>query len=785
MKLPSRMPLIIWVILLGIASWFVLNKTKVETELSLLLPAGNTPTQQLLVDQIRHGPTSRLILIGLRGGDLDTLVQASRKFTAWMRKNGDFVQVSNGDTQWLADQRDFLFQYRFLLSPSITASDFTPLALREALVSRLKDFTSPFSAFKKEILRGDPTGEFTKTLAHWSSSSNPKTFRGVWVSSNNQWALLAAETKVAGFDLDAQQDLYNRLQEGWSRLMDSSENFRTLQMVSTGPAIFAVQSRQQLKAEAQWLSVGAVILVIPFIYFLYRSWRVLALCLIPLSSGVLMGITWVSLLFGYIHGVTLAFGVTLIGVAADYPIHFFTHVTTAVPLRTALRAIWPIMRLGVFTTAIGYSALLFSGFPGLTQLGLFAIVGLSTAAMVTRWVLPTLLPLNVSARPALDQFVPIIKWLTRGKGLLPVCVLLAGGGLAWSDQPFWEEQLANLSPIHEEKRAMDQALRLELGAPDIRDLLIIEASTEEEVLRRSERLVSVFDQFVAEGFVTGYDIAARYLPSIATQEGRRAVLPKGDKLKEDLKTALVGLPFRHNAFEPFIQAVETTKSLDPLTKSSFRGTAMGVKIESLLFLRDKQWIALVPLRGVKDRTRFISAVRDLNTEGLYYLDIKEESNQLVTNYRNEMVQLLGWGGLLIVLCLLLGLQSLPRALRVMLPVFCGVVVVSAFLHLIGQRFSLFHLASLLLVVGIGLDYSLFFNRRHESAEEYSRTVQALIICSSTTVLVFGMLAFSEFPVLQAIGATAALGSLLSLLFAAMTAGIDGMARSSSSEGANL
>ena len=121
----------------------------------------------------------------------------------------------------------------------------------------------------------------------------------------------------------------------------------------------------------------------------------------------------------------------------------------------------------------------------------------------------------------------------------------------------------------------------------------------------------------------------------------------------------------------------------------------------------------------------------------------------------------------------------------MIPVFCGVVVVSAILHLVGQRFSLFHLASLLLVVGIGLDYGLFLNHHNGSAEERHRTVQALIMCSVTTILVFGMLAFSEFPVLRSIGSTVAMGSLLSLLFAAMAVGKEEVGISHSPEKCSL
>ena len=97
------------------------------------------------------------------------------------------------------------------------------------------------------------------------------------------------------------------------------------------------------------------------------------------------------------------------------------------------------------------------------------------------------------------------------------------------------------------------------------------------------------------------------------------------------------------------------------------------------------------------------------------------------------------------------------------------VVVAALLHALGGGFSLFHIASFLLVIGLGLDYALFFNRRHGTLAERGRTIYGLVVCSTTTILVFGVLTFSQIPVLRAIGMTAALGSLACLLFAALLA----------------
>jgi len=90
----------------------------------------------------------------------------------------------------------------------------------------------------------------------------------------------------------------------------------------------------------------------------------------------------------------------------------------------------------------------------------------------------------------------------------------------------------------------------------------------------------------------------------------------------------------------------------------------------------------------------------------------------------------------------------------------------ALLLLLGKKLSLFNLVALLLVVGIGLNYALFFNRPQSGDEEQRRTLLSLAVCSATTLSAFGALAFSETPVLNAIGITVTLGTVLSLLLAA-------------------
>jgi predicted exporter len=104
-------------------------------------------------------------------------------------------------------------------------------------------------------------------------------------------------------------------------------------------------------------------------------------------------------------------------------------------------------------------------------------------------------------------------------------------------------------------------------------------------------------------------------------------------------------------------------------------------------------------------------------------------------------------------------------LAVLVPVCLAVIADISLLLWLGEKLSLFHLISLLLVVGIGIDYGLFFSRSETDVANRQRTLHSLFICSSSTIVVFGMLALSTLPVLNAIGQTVAIGVFASFLFA--------------------
>lgn len=128
------------------------------------------------------------------------------------------------------------------------------------------------------------------------------------------------------------------------------------------------------------------------------------------------------------HGITLGFGVTLIGEGVDYAIYLFTQIGHDEAPRDTLRRIWPTLRPGVLTSICGFSAMLISGFTGLAQLGLFSIAGLVVAVSTTRWVLPHLLPQGFSVHASTrfsSALMALVRRAPRARMLLFVLVAAA------------------------------------------------------------------------------------------------------------------------------------------------------------------------------------------------------------------------------------------------------------------------------------------------------------------------------------------------------------------------
>ena len=173
--------------------------------------------------------------------------------------------------------------------------------------------------------------------------------------------------------------------------------------------------------------------------------------------------------------------------------------------------------------------------------------------------------------------------------------------------------------------------------------------------------------------------------------------------------------------------------------------------------------------GEIDVGKVVAALRQSRVEGAQVLDLKQESDALYDNYLAEAIPFSLAGFLALTVLLLIALRSPLRVARVLAPLVLAVLTVAAGLAIAGVHLSILHLVGMLLIVAVGSNYALFFDRQanSEEAADAALTFAALVIAHASTVIGFGLLSFSQVPVLVALGTTVAPGTFLALLFAAI------------------
>lgn len=771
MTLRRRLIVVIWLLGLAAAA-LAIARTPFSTDMSAFLPRSPRPAQQLLVDQLREGVVSRLILVALERAPPGALASLSRSLAAKLRQNDRFAVVNNGEASAMTRERDLLWRHRYLLSPAVTPEHFSTPALRRALDEDVVLLGSDLGVLVKRMLPADPTGEMLKLLQNLEGRSHPASVGGVWFTRDGTGALLMVSTRAAGFDIDGQEAALDRIREAFDAARREVPEAGTATLVTTGPPVFAVESRAHIKDDAERLSLIAIVLVAGVLLLAYRSALVLVLALLPVASGILAGVAAVSIAFGFVHGITLGFGVTLIGEAVDYAIYLFTQTPPGGAPRATLPRIWPTLRLGMLTSVCGFSAMLASNFTGFAQLGLFTIAGLLTALAVTRWVLPALLAENFSASGSVWFAVPVLalfrhaawlRWVVLG---VTLAALLSVG---LHRPPYWESELSSMSPIPAAETALDARLRREIGAPDVRYMLVVEGANREAALAASERVAARLEPLIASGAIGGFDAPGQWLPSQATQSARRAALPDTRTLAANLAQAVIGTKLRGDIFAPFLTDVETARQGQLLRREDLDGTSLALQVDALLTRRGPGWVALLPLHAVADGPVLAGRIGALGVPGLVFLDLKRESDNLLDSYRAEALTLSGVGGLVIVALLAVSLRDPRRIAAVLLPLAAAVICTTAMLLAGSQRLSIFNLFGLLLVVAVGSNYCLFFERPETvpGPGDRTRMVASLVLANLCTVIGFGILSFSRVPVLHGIGATVALGAFLCLGFGAV------------------
>src|SRR5690606_32554591 len=144
----------------------------------------------------------------------------------------------------------------------------------------------------------------------------------------------------------------------------------------------------------------------------------------------------------------------------------------------------------------------------------------------------------------------------------------------------WNSELASLSPVSESAQQLDASLRADMGAPDVRYMVIVSGQDQQSELESAEKVGEPLRDLVEQGVLAGFQSPSQFLPSMASQKARQAALPSDD-IRQRLQQAVAGLPVRAGVLAPFIEDVQRNRERALIERDDLEGTSFALLVDSL------------------------------------------------------------------------------------------------------------------------------------------------------------------------------------------------------------
>ena len=732
-----------------------------DTDILALLPLEQRdPALQRAFTHMVDATQQRLIVL-IGAADEADARRAADAYSEVLAPHGNLIQsagriTDQSGSDWLAS---FEGRRLTLMTPQDEASlrsqpqqFWTDVALAKLY--------SPFTGPRLTAWQDDPFGLFANWIQARAQETPVRPRAGRLFVSDGQrdYIVLPFALQVPVFSVAGQQAVISLLEQARQaayRVVPKAE------VIQAGVILHAAVAGQQAHLEISIIGIGSLAGVVLLTWVTFRSFKPIVLITVSIAIGFLGALSISSLLFNGIHIITLVFGASLIGVAEDYGIYFLCKRSGAndrVGSWQLLRRILPALLLTLATSVIGYMGLVLTPFPGLHQMAVFSIIGLIFAWLTVVFWFPTLVHAStLRNQNLLNRYG---RWLTRWplfyydrRSFLPVASFAGLAVLGWLRLDI-QDDIRSLQ--NSPKNLIDDQLKinklLDLPAPG--QFYLLRGATAETVLQREEILKQRLDRLIDNRQIGGYHAISNWVPSARLQAARRELIGQSVLAENGALVTLAG-------------SLGEDRGWVTATRARLLGASATIVPEDFLKIPASEpwrylWIgkvandgyaAIVTLRGVtKDSLPALERAGD-GIEGVHWVDKVGEITAILAAYRRYMSWVLLFSYLAVYG--LLYFRYRHDSWRVLAPTVLATIVTLTLLGIAGQGLNLFHVLGLMLLLGIGVDYGIFFqepNSQHDDAAWLAAGLSAL-----STMLSFGLLGLSRTPPLQAFGLTMAIG----------------------------
>jgi len=731
--------------------------THFQTNIAAFVIAGDNAEEILLASEIQSGTLSRRYILSVDAGEGKQV--SSAFIQGWLSQ---VKSISGVVDVWATDEKrgalgalaSLYAQHGAQLYSRTPEQALAEILTESALIERaagLKQaLLSPQAQMIKKIVVQDP---LLLSLNGFKSIANQ------FKTQNNitpQYANFILETKMSGMDVPEQIQIQEQINTTFAAQEELSQQSYQLDM--TGIPLFAAATQSMMETDIKFVSIISTVALTLLFLFIFRSFRVMFWVFSLLMTVMAVAVIVTNLIFGSVHGMTIAIGSTLIGICIDYPIHVLVHAQgMELEQRLAvIKKILPSLLMGALTTLIGYVALGLSGYPGFQQVAVYTGTGIIVSLLLTRYLFPKLMTADakVVAPFRFIAFWPAFCQRYRW-GLISAVLVLSVAGVVQLDRLQWMQDLQQLTPELDYLKVQDKKIRERLVSMEPGRFVLVSGDSLEATLQRAEQVYLRLDKVKKEGGLEDYFGLYPWVLSEQQQlKNQQTLLSALTQKQRD---------FWHNALQAQGLSVQRLGELDyaqseTLTVQQVLQSPVAKLLSNQLVLSDQQNLLIIWLTAHQPEALQASLT---DIPHVHYFSQRDMLNRMAVDYQQRAQITLLAGLALIAFLLWLRYKSILLTLQTLSPAFLAALLILALWAWTGEAISFLHLVGFLLAVAICVDYGIFYQENRSG--HLVLTYQAMAASMMTSALVFGCLIFAQTSMLQTLAKVVSCGVVLGFL----------------------
>jgi uncharacterized protein len=753
-----------------------LSRLEIDADIIAFLPQADPVISDALHIFRNHPIQDQVIIdVSLSADNLDMLVGCGQQIEKRLKASGLFKSVGIQDFQTLMP--DLLFYLLDHLPVMFSAEDLQNSIqprletdrVREKLEETQSNLFNLAGIGQAEFIAKDPLGFrdlVMARLADLAPIQSATIYKGQIISADGKHLLVVADSITSSTDTLFARKAATLIQTISEELNQAyADSGYRITLTPMGAYRVALDNelivRQDVRNAILLAALGITLLLI----FTFPRPYIGLLSLLPAIAGSMTAFFVFSLVHPSVSLMVLGFGGAIISISVDHGIAYLLFIDRPYTTygKKASAEVRAVGLVAVLTSVGAFAALHISGFPILAQLGLFTALGLLFSFFFVHVVFPLIFPVMPPARPRILLLQKLVEKFARTGKKGALLALIFATGMLFFAKPQFNVSLSAMNTVSQATAAAEDLVSKVWGLAFNKVYIMTAAASPAELQQKGDSLLEVIEEAQQAGMLSSAFVPSMIFPG---KERRRQNLAawktfwneaRTASLKQSISTAAADLGFTANAFAPFFKLLhpddDYLEQMDvPEQFFSLLGIAPGTA--------EKPWVQVSGLNTAKyyQADEFYEKYQSVGK----IFDPDFFSQRLGKQLHSTFTKMLVIIGLSVTILLFLFFLDLTLTLTALLPVIFALVSTLGTLKLIGHPLDIPGLMLAIIVIGMGIDYSLFFVRSYQRYGEFSHPYFGLIrmtvfLAAASTLIGFGVLCAAQHSLLRSAGITSLLG----------------------------